>query len=90
VLLSEEPDAIDHLLRARAGRLQPAVETGVLALQKLNALGGDHALASRCLESLEASLSLQSAATECGELVTEMLYELLELGERCCFRTYAV
>ena len=25
-----------------------------------------------------------------GELVTEMLHELLELDERCCFRTYAV
>lgn len=90
MLLAEESHAIDHLLCSRPRGFEPTVEAGVLALEVLNALGGDHPLASRRLETLEASLCLESATTKGCELITEMLHELLELGERCCFRSYAV
>jgi hypothetical protein len=90
VLLPKEADPIDHLLRARARSLQPTVEAGVFPLEKLNALRRDNALASRCLEPFEPSFCLQRATTEGGELVTQMLDELLELRECCYFRTYAV
>jgi hypothetical protein len=90
VLLTKESYAIDHLLRPGARSLEPSVEPGILALEVLNALGRDHALAPRCLESLETRLCLEGATTKGGELITEVLHELLELGEGCCFRTYAV
>jgi hypothetical protein len=79
VLLFEESDPIDHLLGSRPRRLEPTGQARVLSFQKLDALGRDHALHSRRLQSLEPSLGLQSPPTKRSQLVTEMFYQLLEL-----------
>jgi hypothetical protein len=90
MLLTQEADAVDHLLGPRARGIESARESGVLLLQVLDALGGDYSLHSRRFEGLDAGLGLQRAAAERGELVTEVLHQLLQLREGGCFRTYAV
>ncbi len=90
MLLPQKANAVDHLLGSRARGIEPARESGVLCLQKLNALGGHDSLHSGGLQALDARLRLQSTAAERGELVTEMLHQLLQFRERGSFRTYAV
>ncbi len=89
MLLAQKANAVDHLLGSRSRGIQPARESGVLSLKKLNALGGHDALHSRGLEALDARLRLHSTAAKRGELVTEVLHQLLQLRERGSFRTYA-
>jgi hypothetical protein len=89
VLLPEETDPIDHLLGAVAGRFEAAAQTGVLTLEELNSLRGDHTFDSGRLETLETRLGLQRAPAEGRELVTEMLHQLVQLRERGDFRTCA-
>jgi hypothetical protein len=90
VLLSEETHPIDHLLGAGAGRLEARVETGVLALQELDALRRNNPLHSGGLQALETRFCLKRAASKRSELVAKMLYEQLELTKRRYFRPYAV
>jgi hypothetical protein len=79
VLLFEKSDAIDHLLRSGACRLESASQSGVLSFQKLNALGRNDTLHSCRLEALEPRLGLKRTSTKGSQLVTEMLHQLLEL-----------
>jgi hypothetical protein len=90
VLLSEETNAVDYLLGAGPCGFETAGESGVLALQKLDALGGHDSLHPRHLETLEARLGLQRPTSEGRQLVTEMLDQLLQLRKCGSFRTYAV
>src|SRR6476620_2478745 len=90
VLLSEKSNAVDHLLRPRARRLEAGGEACVFSLQKLNPLGRDYSLHSSGLEALESRLGLERASTERCELITEMGDELLELSERRDLRPCAV
>jgi len=46
MLLAQKANAVDHLLGSRSRGVQPARESGVLCLKKLNALGGYDALHS--------------------------------------------
>jgi hypothetical protein len=90
VLLPEETDAVDHLLGTLASSRQALVETGILSLEELDALGGNDALDPGGFKRLQPCLSLQRTTTEGCELITEVLDKLLELRERGFFRTYAV
>jgi hypothetical protein len=90
MLLSEKADAVDHLLGSRAGCLEAVVESGILLLKELDALRRDDTFRAGDLEALETSLGLEGAAAERGELVTEMLDELLQLREGGSFRSCAV
>jgi hypothetical protein len=90
VLLTQKPDAIDHLLRSGARSIETSGESGVLFLQELNALRRDNALYARGLEALDARLGLKRATSEGCELVTEMLDQHLQLRKCGYFRTYAV
>ena len=90
MLLSEEPNSVDHLLGAGASRLETRGEARVFALQKVHSLRRDHSLYTRRLESFEARLGLQRAPAERRQLVAEMLHQLLQLRERGGFRPYAV
>jgi hypothetical protein len=90
MLLSQKADAVDHLLGPGARGIQPARESRVLLLEMLDALRGHNTLHSRRLEALDAGFRLESTAAERGELVAEVLHELLQLGEGGYFRTYAV
>jgi hypothetical protein len=90
MLLPEEAHPIDHLLGARAGGLQTTGETRVLALQELYSLRRDDSFHSGDLETLESSLGLERATSKGGELVTEVLDQQLQLGERRDLRSYAV
>ncbi|PYO47122.1 MAG: hypothetical protein DMD72_10825 [Gemmatimonadetes bacterium] len=64
MLLSEEADAIDHLLSTVTSGSEALGESGILALEKLHPLRGDYALYSGRFETLEPSFCLQSAAAE--------------------------
>jgi hypothetical protein len=90
MLLAEKPNAVDHLLRPRARCIEAGGETGVLALQKLDALRRDYSLHSSGLEALESGLGLEGATPKRGELVTEVMDELLELRESRDLRPCAV
>jgi hypothetical protein len=90
VLLSEKPDAIDHLLSPFAGGGEALGQAGVLTLEELHALRGDDAFDSRRFEGLESRLRLQRATSKRSELVAQVLDQLLELRERGSFRSYAV
>jgi hypothetical protein len=90
VLLSEEANSVDHLLRAGASRFETRGESRVLALEKVYSLGRDHSFHACRLESLEARLGLQRAPAKGRQLVTEMMHQLLQLRERSGFRPYAV
>src|SRR5688500_15597293 len=90
MLLSEKANAIDHLLCTCSCRVEPVSEAGVFPLQVLNTLGRDDSLHSRRLQTLQPRLSLQSAAPEGSELVTQVLHELLELREGGYLRPCAV
>jgi hypothetical protein len=90
VLLPEEANPVDHLLGAGASRFETAAETGVLPLEELHSLGGDDSFDSARFETLETRLGLERATTKGCQLVTEMLYQLLQLRERGYFRTCAV
>jgi hypothetical protein len=90
VLLSEEPDAVDHLLSSISRGGKTLGEAGILALEELNALGRDDTLHPGRLQSLEPGLGLQSTPAKRGQLVTQVLYEMLELVKRRGFRSYAV
>ena len=90
MLLSKEADPIDHLLCTLTSRSQALGQSGILPLEKLHSLGGDYALRSRGFQALEPSFRLQSAASEGCQLLTEVLYQLLELRKCRSFRTYAV
>lgn len=90
MLLPEKADAIDHLLRSCARGIEPAGETSIFFLQKLNALRGYDSLHSGRLQALDARLRLQRPAAERGELVTEMLHQLLKLRKGGSIRPYAV
>jgi len=81
VLLFEKPDAIDHLLGSGTRRIESARESRVLSLQELDALGRDNAFHARRLETFEPRLSLKRAPAKRGQLVAEMLHQLLELRE---------
>ena len=90
MLLSEEPDAIDHLLSSRTGSLESTVETGILFLEELDALGRHNALNSGDFQALESSFCLEGAAPKRSELVAQMLDQLLQLREGGPLRSYAV
>ncbi len=90
MLLAQKANAVDHLLGPGARRIEPARESGVLRLKKLNALRGHYSLHAGGLEALDTRLRLQRTAAERGELVTEMLHQLLQLRECGYFRPYAV
>jgi len=89
MLLSEKANPIDHLLRACTRGIEPAREPRVLLLQKLHALRGHDSLHSGRLQVLDARLRLQRPTAERGELVTEMLHELLQLRKCGNIRPYA-
>src|SRR5919112_6272087 len=94
-LLPDEPDAVQHRLRARGGRLEPAAQHGVVVLEPSQLVAELALLAGTGLRPFElelahACLGDEGATTEAGELVTQMPHELLELTERKCFRTFAV
>jgi hypothetical protein len=90
VLLSEEPDAIDHLLSTFAGGGEALRQAGVLTLEELHALGRHDAFHSGGLEGLQSRFRLQRATSKRSKLVAEVLDQLLELRERGSFRSYAV
>jgi hypothetical protein len=90
VLLPEKPDAIDDLLSPRTGRVEAGGEAGVLALQELNALGGDYSLDSSGFEAFQPRLGLQGPTPEGSQLVTKMLDQLLQLRKGGYLRPYAV
>jgi hypothetical protein len=90
VLLPEEPDPIDHLLCPIAGSGEALGQSRVLPLEELNALRRDDPFHSGRFEGLQARLSLEGTAAKGGQLVTEMLDQLLELSKSCDFRSYAV
>src|SRR6266436_1969740 len=90
MLLSEKANAIDHLLRARTRGIEPAREPRVFLLQELHALRGHNSFHSGRLEVLDARLRLERPTAERGELVTEMLHELLQLRKCGHIRPYAV
>jgi hypothetical protein len=81
VLLPEKSDAVDDLLGARTRCVETSGESGVFALEILNALRRDDSLHSRRLETLEPRLGLQCAASKGRELITEVMNQLLELGK---------
>jgi hypothetical protein len=90
VLLPEEANPVDHLLRSGASRLEAAAETGVFPLEELHALGGDDSFDSGRFQALETRLRLERAPAKGCQLVTEMLHQLLQLRERGYFRTCVV
>jgi hypothetical protein len=90
VLLPEESDSIDHLLCPIARCGESLGESRVFPLEELNALGRDNPFHSGGFEGLQARLSLEGTAAKGGQLVTEMLDQLLELSKCCDFRSYAV
>jgi hypothetical protein len=90
MLLSEEPDPIDHLLGPLARGGETFRETRVLALEKLHPFRRNDAFHSRRLESFEPRLRLERAAAERRQLVTEVLDQLLKLRKGGSFRSYAV
>jgi len=90
VLLSKEPHPIDHLLGAGARGLEASGEAGIFPLEELDALGRNHAFHAGGLQPLEARFRLKRAASKRGELVTEVLDQLLQLTKRRYFRSYAV
>jgi hypothetical protein len=90
MLLPQESNAVDHLLRSGTRGIEAVGEPRVLFLEELNTLGGHHSLYARRLQAFDARLGLQSTAAEGCELVTKMLDQHLQLRERGYFRTYAV
>jgi hypothetical protein len=90
VLLPQKPDAVYHLLRSGARRIETVGEACILLLEELNALGGHDSLHSSRLEALDPRLCLKRATTERCELVTEMLDQHLQLRKCGYLRTYAV
>jgi len=90
MLLLEESHSIDHLLGSCPRRLEPTRQSSVFPLQKLDPLRRNHSFNSCGLQALETRLGLKRTPTKRGQLVTEMLHELLELGERGFLRSYAV
>jgi hypothetical protein len=90
VLLSKEPNAIDHLLRPLTRSCESLGQPRVLTLEKLHPLGRYHALYTGRLEGLESGFGLQCATAKRRQLVTKVLDQLLELRKSGSFRTYAV
>jgi hypothetical protein len=90
VLLPEEANSVDHLLGTGASRFETAAETRVLPLEELHSLGRDGSFDSARFENLETRLRLERAPAKGCQLVTEMLYQLLQLRERGYFRTCVV
>jgi hypothetical protein len=90
VLLPEEANAIDHLLSSLARCGEALGKRRVLPLEELYAFRRGHSLDARRLKTLEPSFGLERPPAKGGELVTEVLDELLELCKGCSFRTYAV
>jgi hypothetical protein len=86
VLLSEEANPIDHLLGSGTRGLETIGESGVLLLEKLDALGRDDTLHACYFQAFEPSFCLKSPASERSELVAEMLHQLLELRESGALR----
>jgi hypothetical protein len=73
VLLTQKPDAVNHLLSSGARCIETSGETGILFLEELNALRRDNALHASGLETLDPRLSLKRTTTEGCQLVTEVL-----------------
>jgi hypothetical protein len=90
VLLPEEPDTIEYLSRPRTCRIEPLSQVGVLPLEFFHSLGRDAPCSRRRVDCLHARFGLEGAASECRELVSQMPYQLLKLGQRSFVRTFVV
>jgi hypothetical protein len=90
MLLPEEAYPVDHLLGAGTSRLETRGESRVFPLEEVDSLRRHDSFHASRLESLEARLGLQCTPAKGGQLVTEMLHQLLQLRKRGGFRPYAV
>jgi hypothetical protein len=81
MLLTKEPDTIQHLPGASARCFKPSLQLCVLALESVHVLGID-SLSPRCTrEELDPRFGVERAAAKRRELVPQMSDELLELAE---------
>jgi len=90
MLLSQKTNALEHLAGTRTRRLDADSEVGVLPLEFVDSLRADARRARRCVDSLHAGLSLESAPAESRELVAKVPDEPLKLLEWVVIRTFAV
>jgi hypothetical protein len=90
VLLPQESDPVEDLLRPLPCGIQALPEVGILLLELIDSFRA-HARPACCyLHCLHTRLGLKGAPPETCQLVAEVADELLKLGKCRSFRTFAV
>jgi hypothetical protein len=82
VLLSQEPNAIEHLASSAAGFFEAQLQIRVLPLEFVDSFRARACGPRRRLERFDSRLGVKRATAERRELVTKVTNQLVEIGKR--------